>query len=81
METVELILGILLGVLSLVLVAVVMMQSGKDKKLSGAIVGGADTFFAKGKSGQKDRMLRIVTTALSAVFFCLVLALYCVTSH
>lgn len=79
MGTIELILGILLGVLSLVLVAIVLMQSGKDKKLSGAIAGGADTFFAKGRSGQKDRMLRIVTTALSAVFFVLVLALYCVT--
>lgn len=79
MGTIELILGILLGVLSLALVAVVMMQSGKDKKLSSAIVGGADTFFAKGKSGQKDRMLRIVTTVLSAIFLVLVLALYCVT--
>lgn len=77
METVELILGIVLAVLALLLVAIVMMQSGKDKKLSGAIAGGSDTFFAKGKSGQKDRTLRILTTAISVVFFVLVVVLYC----
>lgn len=78
MGTVALILGIILGVISLALVAVVMMQSGKDKKLSGAISGSADTFFAKGKSGQKDRQLRILTTALSVIFFVMVVALYCI---
>ena len=42
MAVVELIMGILLLVLSLGLVVAVMLQSGKDKKLSGAIAGGAD---------------------------------------
>ena len=45
MAVVELIMGILLLVLSLGLVVAVMLQSGKDKKLSGAIAGGADSFY------------------------------------
>lgn len=78
MGIVGLIMGILLIVLSLAIVAAVMLQSGKDKKLSGAIAGGADTFFGKSKSGRKDRTLRILTTALSVAFFVLVITLYCV---
>ena len=81
MAVVELIMGILLLVLSLGLVVAVMLQSGKDKKLSGAIAGGADTFFAKGKSGRKDRTLRILTTVLSTVFFVLIVALYCIAGN
>ena len=46
MPTIELILGIVLAVISLGLVVAVLMQPGKDKRLSGAIAGGADTFFA-----------------------------------
>ena len=81
MAVVELIMGILLLVLSLGLVVAVMLQSGKDKKLSGAIAGGADTFFVKGKSGRKDRTLRILTTVLSTVFFVLIVALYCIAGN
>ena len=76
MAVVELIMGILLLVLSLGLVVAVMLQSGKDKKLSGA-----DTFFGKGKSGRKDRTLRILTTVLSTVFFVLIVALYCIAGN
>ena len=73
MAVVELIMGILLLVLSLGLVVAVM--------LSGAIAGGADTFFGKGKSGRKDRTLRILTTVLSTVFFVLIVALYCIAGN
>ena len=81
MAVVELIMGILLLVLSLGLVVAVMLQSGKDKKLSGAIAGGADTFFGNCKSGRKDRTLRILTTVLSTVFFVLIVALYCIAGN
>lgn len=81
MAVVELVMGILLLVLSLGIVVAVMLQSGKDKKLSGAIVGGSDTFFGKGKTGRKDRTLRILTTVLSTVFFVLIVALYCIAGN
>lgn len=64
----EIALGIVLMVLAVAIVAFVLMQSGKDKKLSSTITGSADTFFAKGKSKTKDKMLVRVTAVLAAVF-------------
>ena len=63
----EIALGILLIVLAAVLVVCVLLQSGKDKKLSSTITGSADTFFSKGKSKSKDKMLSTVTTILAIV--------------
>ena len=77
----EIALGIMLIVLALVLVVCVLLQSGKDKKLSSSITGGAaDTFFSKGKSKSKDKILSRVTTILSFVFAALVLAMYVVVA-
>ncbi|MBE6593297.1 MAG: preprotein translocase subunit SecG [Ruminococcaceae bacterium] len=64
----EIALGILLIVLAAVLVVCVLLQSGKDKKLSSTITGSADTFFSKGKSKSKDKMLSTATTILAIVF-------------
>ena len=64
----EIALGIMLIVLAVVLIVCVLMQSGKDKKLSSTITGSADTFFAKGKSKSKDKVLSRITTILSVVF-------------
>ena len=71
MEIAEIILGIVLMVLAVALTACVLLQSGKEKKLSSAITGSSDTFFSKGKGGQtKDKLLSRITTVL-AVVFCL----------
>ena len=65
----EIALGIILIVLAVALVACVLLQSGKDKRLSSTITGGAaDTFFAKGKSKSKDKMFAALTTVLAIVF-------------
>ena len=80
MPTIELILGIVLAVISLGLVGAVLMQPGKDKRLSGAIAGGADTFFAKGKAGKLDQLLGKVTVAMCIAFFVLILVLYCIVA-
>jgi preprotein translocase subunit SecG len=53
------------------------MQPGKDKRLSGAIAGGADTFFAKGKAGKLDTLLGKITVVMCVVFFAIILVLYC----
>ena len=50
---VELILGIVLALLAVAIVVLVLLQSGKDKKLSGAIAGGAETFFGQPGAGSK----------------------------
>ena len=75
MAVVELIMGILLLVLSLGLVVAVMLQSGKDKKLSGAIAGGADTFLSKNKAKTVEAKLALITKISAAVFVVLSLAL------
>jgi preprotein translocase subunit SecG len=80
MPAIELILGIVLAVISLGLVVAVLMQPGKDKRLSGAIAGGADTFFAKGKAGKLDQLLGKVTVAMCIAFFVLILVLYCIVA-
>ena len=64
----ELALGIVLIVLALALVVLVLFQSGKDKKLSGTIAGGAETFFGKSKSTDYSKTLSIVTAIVSVVF-------------
>jgi preprotein translocase subunit SecG len=80
MPILELILGVLLAVISLGLVVAVLMQPGKDKRLSGAIAGGADTFFAKGKAGKWDQLLGKITVAMCIAFFVLILVLYCIVA-
>ena len=41
-------------IISLVLIAVVLMQHGKQQGLSGAIAGGAETFFGKNKGSYQS---------------------------
>lgn len=72
----EIALGIVICVLAIVLVACVLCQSGKDKRLSGAIAGGSESFFGTSKSKTKDKMLSRITTILSFVFVVLVVIMY-----
>ena len=71
-------LGIVILVLAAALCLLVLMQSGKDSRLSGAIAGGMDTFFGKSKASTWDRKLSIATVVVSIVFAIAVLALYLV---
>ena len=80
MPVTEIILAVLLGVISLGLIIAVLMQPGKDKRLSGAIAGGADTFFAKGKAGKWDQLLGKITVAMCIAFFVLILVMYCIVA-
>lgn len=74
----ETVLGIVLLVLAVFLIVAVLLQSGKDKKLSGAIAGGAETFFGQGKGSKLDKVLPGITTAVSIVFVILVIVMYIV---
>ncbi len=76
MSPLEIVMGIIIIVLAVFLIAFVLLQSGKDKKLSGSITGSAETFFAKGKSKSRDKILARLTTALGIVFVILVVVLY-----
>ena len=76
MGVLEIIIGIVLLIMAIFLVAAILMQSGKDKRLSGTIAGGAETFFGKTKASTMDKMLSKVTTIFAIVFAVLVLVLY-----
>lgn len=78
MDMVEIILGFVLCALALGISILVALQPGKDKRLSGAISGGAsDTFFGKNKTQRREKMLEKLTIIVSAVFFIAIVALYC----
>jgi preprotein translocase subunit SecG len=64
----------LLIIVSIALIVVVLLQSGKSAGLSGAISGGAEQLFGKQKARGLDLVLHRVTIALSVLFFILTLA-------
>ena len=72
----EIVLGIALLVMSVVLIVCVLMQSGKDKRLSGSIAGGAETFFGKSKSKTTDKLFSRATTILSFIFVAVMVVMY-----
>ena len=76
MDVVILIFEILLLVAGVFLVGAVLMQQGKAHGLSGAIAGGAETFFGKEKGGNWDKKLSRATTIIGAGFVLVVLILY-----
>ena len=69
----KLVLSIVLVVLSLALIAIVMLQSGKSAGLSGAIAGGADTFLSKNKAKPLDAKLSKMTKWVAIAFMVLAL--------
>ena len=76
MTGVEITIGIVLLVMAVFLVCAVLMQSGKDSRMSGTIAGGAETFFGKAKASTWDRILSKLTVVISIVFTLLVLVMY-----
>ncbi len=55
-------------VISVILVVAVLMQHGKQQGLSGAIAGGAETFFGKNKGKTIDAILKKVTAVVAILF-------------
>ena len=62
---------------ALVLIAAVLVQSGKSSGLSGAIGGIADTYMSKSKAKSMDAKLAQATKWIGAVFVVLTLVLNC----
>lgn len=73
MSAVEIILGVLLIISSVIVIAIVLMQESREAGLSGAIAGGADTFFGKNKGRTMEAKLQKFTKYFGAFFFILVL--------
>jgi len=66
-------LGSILIVISIVLIVIVLMQEGKSAGLSGAIAGGAETFFGKNKGRTYEAKLAKFTKFVAIAFFVLAL--------
>ena len=80
MTTIEWVLGIILIVMAAFLVVAVLMQSGKDKRLSGSIAGGSDTYYGKSKGRSFDKILSRLTTIVALLFAVLVVVMYVIIS-
>lgn len=80
MTALSIILDIVLILISIVLIATVLMQQGQRQGL-GAISGGAETFFGKGKAKGMDAKLAKITKICAVVFIVLAIATTIVVSH
>ena len=71
----ETIIAVLVSIASIALIAVVLMQSGKEAGLSGALAGNTDTYLSKGKSKNLDQVLASSTKWIALVWIVLVLVM------
>lgn len=75
MSVPAIVLSILQVICGLIVIAVVLFQSGKSEGLSGAIGGVADTFMSRSKAKSLDAKLARATKWVGAVFIVLTLLL------
>ena len=75
MEILETILIILEALCSIALIVVVLLQSGKEAGLSGALAGSSDSYLSKNKKGGLDQVLASSTKWIAVVWVLLTLVL------
>ena len=71
MNALEIIIGILVILVSLVIIAAVLLQQGRRAGINGAISGGADTFLSKNKARTFDAVIARLTKYFAIAFFVL----------
>lgn len=78
MEILKTVLIVLEVIASVALIAVVLVQSGKEAGLSGAIAGNTDSYMNKSKMGGLDKKLASATkwVALAWIVLTLVLSFF-----
>lgn len=75
MEVVKIILTVLEVLASVLLVVVVLLQSGKESGLSGAISGNSESYMNKTNMGGLDKKLASATKWIALVWIVLTLIL------
>ncbi len=75
MEIVKNIVTVLEVIASVLLVAVVLVQSGKESGLSGAVSGNSDSYMNKSSMGGLDKKLASATKWIALVWVVLTLIL------
>jgi preprotein translocase subunit SecG len=76
MEALKIVLLVLEVIASVVLIAIVLMQSGKEAGLSGALSGNSDSYMNRNGKGGLDKALAKATKWVALVWLLLTLALY-----
>ena len=71
MDAIEIVLGILIILVSLVIIGAILLQPGRRAGINGAISGGADTFLSKNKARTMDAFLGRWTKWFAIIFFIL----------
>ena len=71
----EIVLTVLEAIASVALIVIVLMQSGKEAGLSGAIAGNYDTYLSKGKGKNLDQVLASATKWVALAWVLLTLSL------
>ncbi len=77
MKALEIILTVLEVIASIALIAVVLLQSGKEAGLSGALTGGSETYMGKNQGRSMDKLLASATKWIALAWLVLTLALSC----
>lgn len=68
MNTVMTIVGIVHILISIAIICLILLQSGKSAGLSGAISGAADSFFGKNKGRTMDAIFARLTKVCAVLF-------------
>ena len=71
----EIVLTVLEVLLSVALILVVLLQSGKESGLSGALSGNTDTYLSKNGNAGLDKMLASATKWIALAWILLTLTL------
>lgn len=75
MEVVKIIITVLEVIASIALVVVILLQSGKEAGLSGAIAGNTDSYMNKSKMGGLDKKLASATKWIALAWIVLTMVL------
>ena len=74
MSVIDYILGAVIFLFALIIIAVVLLQEGRSKGISGTIAGGADTFLSRGKAKAADAIFAKWTKLIAIAFVVLIIA-------
>ena len=75
MGVLETILIVLEAICSVTLIGIVLLQSGKESGLSGALSGSSDSYMSKNEKGNLDAMLASSTKWIALAWVLLTLSL------
>ena len=76
MAVFQYVMGGCLIAMAVFLVIAVLMQSGKDKRLSGSIAGGSETYYGQNKGRSRDKLLSRLTIVVGILFVAALVTAY-----